>query len=104
MVISPSSELRIIVSYFLLDSLFFKEQYVKFSKILSAGSTGWHPVQPVLWVSLYGTSILVVLEPKSYLVRAHKLQISPRHDLGPVMGHFVGFLQPTLSPFWILNG
>ena len=43
-------------------------------------------------VSLYVALILVVLEPKSYLVRVHKLQISPRHDLGPFIGHFMGFL------------
>ena len=47
---------------------------------------------------------MVVLKPKSYLVQALKLKISPRHDLGPVMGHFVGCLQPTLSPFWFLGG
>ena len=40
----------------------------------------------------------MILEPKSYLLRAHKLQISPRHSLGPV----VGCLQPTLSPFGFL--
>ena len=54
--------------------------------------------------SLYGALILVILEPKSYLVRAHKLQISPRHGLGLVLGHLMSFLQPTLSPFWILGG
>ena len=104
LVISPSSELRITLRFFLLDSLFFKEHSIKFSKIFSPYSIGWHLVQLVLQVSLYGTLILVVLEPKSYLVRAHKLQISPRHDLGLVMGHFVGFLQSTLSPFWNLGG
>ena len=90
--------------FFFLDSLFFKEYSVKFSKNFSASSTGWHPVQPVHRVSLYGALVLVVLEHKSYLVRAHKFQISPRHDLGPVIGHFVGFLQPTLTLFWILGG
>ena len=90
--------------FFFLDSLFFKKHSIKFSKIFSASSTGWHLVQPVHRVSLYGALILVVLEPKSYLVRVHKFQISCRNDLGLVMRHFVGFLQPTLSPFWILCG
>ena len=80
------------------------EIFFKISKIFSAGPTSWHPVQPVYQASLYGAMILVVLVPKSYLVRAHKLQISPRHGLGPVMGNVLGFLQPTLSPFWILGG
>ena len=75
--------------------------YVKFSVFFSSG---WESVQPDHCVSLYGELILVVLEPKSYLVRAHKLQINPIHDLGLVMGHFMGSLQPTLSPFWILGG
>ena len=100
-VISPSSKLEIALNFFFFDSLFFKEHSFKFSKIFSVGSTSWHPVHQV---SLYGTLILVLFEPKSYLVRAHKLHITPRHGLGPVMGHFVGFLQPTLSPFWILGG
>ena len=78
LVISPSSELKITFHFFLLDSLFFKEHSIKFSKFLSTGSTSWHPVQLLLRVSLYGALILVVLEPKSYLVRAYKLQISPR--------------------------
>ena len=86
---------------FLFDSLFFKEHSFKFSKNFSVGSTSWHPVHQV---SLYGTLILVLFEPKSYLVRAHKLHITPRHGLGPIMGHFLGFLKPTLSPFWILGG
>ena len=59
-------------------------------------------VQPVHLASLYGAMFLFILGPKSYLVRAHKLQISPRHGLGPVVGHFVGCLQPTLSPFGFL--
>ena len=99
-----NSELHSVFFFFFLDSLFFKEHYVKFSKFFLAGSTSWHPIQPVLRVSLYGALILVVLEPKSYLNQAHKLQISHRHNLGPVMGHFLGCLQPTLSPFWILGG
>ena len=70
--ISPSSELGI-TPFFLFVFLFFF----------------WHSVQPVLRVSFYGA---LILEPKSYLVWAHKLHISPRHDLGPVIGHFLGFL------------
>ena len=91
LVISPSSELRITLRVFFY-SLFFKEHVVKFSKFFSADSTSWHLVQLVLRVSLYGALILVVLEPKSNLVRANKLQISSRQDLGPVTDHFVGCL------------
>ena len=87
----PNSESCTVV---FMDSLLFKEYSFKFSKFFLAGSTGWHLVQPVHQVSLYEALILVVLEPKSFLVQAHKLQISPRHSLGPIMGHFLGFLQP----------
>ena len=58
-------------------------------------------VQPDHYVSLYGA---LILEPKSYLIWAHKLQISPRHGLGLVLGYLMGCLQPTLSTFWILGG
>ena len=40
---------------------------------------------------------LLILGLKSYLVRAHKPQISPRKGLGPVLGHVMGFLQPILG-------
>ena len=73
-----------------------------FKFFFSTVSTSWEPVQPNHYASLYGALILGILEPKSYLVRAHKLQINPRNGLGQVVGHFVGFLQPTLSPFGFL--
>ena len=41
---------------------------------------------------------LLILGPKSYLVRAHKPQISPRHGLGLVLGHVMGFFKSTLGP------
>ena len=50
----------------------------------------------------FGAQILLGLGPKSYLVWAHKPQISPRHGLGPVLGHVMGFLQPTLGPLGYL--
>ena len=59
-------------------------------------------VQPVHRASLRGALFLLILRPKSYLVRAHKPPISPRHGLGPVLGHVMGFLQPSLSPLGYL--
>ena len=59
-------------------------------------------IQPVCRSSLHGTLFLLILGPKSYLVQAHKPQISPRHGLGPVLGHVMGFLQPTLGPLGYL--
>ena len=60
------------------------------------------PLQLDHCAGLYGALILVILKPKSYLVRAHKPQISPRHGLGPVLGHVMGFLKPTLGPLGYL--
>ena len=45
---------------------------------------------------------MLILGPKSYLVRAHYPHISPRHGLGPVLGHVMGFLQTTLGPLGYL--
>ena len=59
-------------------------------------------VQPVHWASLRGALIFVILVPKSYMDRAHKAQISPRHGLDPVLDHVMGFLQPTLGPLGYL--
>ena len=59
-------------------------------------------IQPVRRASLLRALFLLILGSKSYLVRAHKPQISPRHGVGIVVGHFMGCLQPTLCPFGFL--
>ena len=59
-------------------------------------------VQSVRQASLRGALFLLIFGPKSYLVQAHKPQISPRNELGPVLGHVMGFLQPTLGPLGYL--
>ena len=51
---------------------------------------------------MHGALFLLILGPKSYLVRAHKPQISSSHGLVPVLGHVMGFLQPTLGPLGYL--
>ena len=45
---------------------------------------------------------MLILGPKFYLVRGHKPQISPRHGLGPVLGHVMGLFQLTLGPLGYL--
>ena len=102
LVISPSFRLEIMHSFFFWITYSSRNILSNFQIFFSTVSTSWELVQPDQCASLYGALILVILEPKSYLVRAHKLQISPRHGLGPVVGYFVGFLQPTLSPFGFL--
>ena len=103
LVISTSSRLEIMHHFFFfLDSLLFKEHSVKFSNFFSTVLTSWELVHSDHYANLYKALILVILEPKSYMVQSHKLQISPRHGLGPVLSYFVGFLQPTLSPFGFL--
>ena len=89
-------------SFLFLDSLSFKEHFFKFSNFLSTFATGWELVQLDHCPSLYGAFICVILESKSYLVQAHKLNIRPRNGLVPVVGHFLGCFQPTLSPFGFL--
>ena len=59
-------------------------------------------VQSVRGASLRGALFLLILGPKSYLVWAHKPRISLRNALGPVLGHVMGFLQPTLGPLGYL--
>ena len=82
-----------------MDSLFFKEYCVKISNFLSTGSTGWQSIQPVRWVNLYRALILVILEPKSYMDRAHKLQTGLRKYLRSILGLGSGSLQPTMNPY-----
>ena len=143
-----------------MDSLFFKEYYVKISIFFSTGSTGpqnfnsvgvhrsrfkygalcllfshisfirtqncvpfifyflWTPCssrnilskfqffsqsdRPVCWASLYKELILVILEPKSYMARAHKLQIDLGQYFRSILGLVLGSLQPTMNPYGFL--
>ena len=64
LVISPSSELEIMHCFFCWIPYSTKKFFL---------STGWELVHPDHCASLYEALILVILEPKSYLVRAHKL-------------------------------
>ena len=85
-----------------LDSVLFKEHSVKFSNFFSAGSISWHTVQSVHRVSLYGALILVILESKSYMDWAHKLQIGLGQYFGSILGLGLGSLQPTMNPYGFL--
>ena len=59
-------------------------------------------VQLVHRASLRGALIFMILEPKSYMDRAHRPQINPRHRLDPVLDHVMGCLQPNLGPLGYL--
>ena len=80
-----------------LQGTFFKFSDFFLNRIDQLGT-----VQPVHRASLCGALFLLILGPKSYLVRAHKTHISPRHRLGTVLGHVMGFLQITLGPLGYL--
>ena len=40
----------------------------------------------------------VILEPKSYMVWAHKLQIDHGQYCGSILGFFLSYMQPTMNP------
>ena len=71
--ISPSFELKIMHCFFCWIPYSSRKIMSKFQIFFSTGSTGWEPVQPGHCANLFGALILVILKPKSYLVRAHKL-------------------------------
>ena len=56
----------------------------------------------VCWASLYRALILVILKPKSYMARAHKLQINLGQYRGPILSLGLGSLQPTMNPYGFL--
>ena len=86
----------------LLNSLLFNKHSCKYSDFFFYQIDQLGTVQPVRRASLHGALFLLILGPKSYLVQAHKPQFSPRHGLGPVLGHIMGFFQPTLGPLGYL--
>ena len=44
----------------------------------------------------------MILEPKSYIVQAHKLQIDIGKYCGSILGHGLGSLWPTMNPYGFL--
>ena len=87
---------------FFIDSLLFKEYSIKISYFFLNRINQLGTVQTVHWASLLGALIFVILVPKSYMDRAHKPHISPRHGLDPVLDHVIGCLQPILGPLGYL--
>ena len=102
LVISPSSELEIMHCFFFFGFLTLQGTLCQILRFFLNLINQLGTVQSVCGASLRGALFLLILGPKSYLVQAHKPQISHRHGLGPVLGHVMGFLQPTLGPLGYL--
>ena len=49
-----------------------------------------------------GALIFVILEPKSYMVQAHRLQLNLGKYCGSILGLGLGSLQPTMNPYGFL--
>ena len=69
---------------------------------------GWSPYslgnilskfKPVSRASLCGALFFVILEPKSYMVRAHKLQLDHGQYCGSILGLGLSYMQPTMNPY-----
>ena len=63
---------------------------------------GWHLVQPVSRANLCGALFFVILEPKSYMVRAHKLQLDHGKYCGSILGLGLSYMQPPMNPYGYL--
>ena len=44
----------------------------------------------------------MILEPKSYMVQAHKLQLGLGQYCGSILGLGLGSLRPTMNPYGFL--
>ena len=44
----------------------------------------------------------MILEPKSYMVRAHKLQFDHGQYCGSILGLGLSYMQPTMNPYGYL--
>ena len=63
---------------------------------------GWHLGQPVSRAILCRALFFVIFEPKSYMVRAHKLQIDHGQYCGSILGLGLSYMQPTMNPYGYL--
>ena len=62
---------------------------------LASGST-------VSRAGLCGALFFVILEPKTYLVRAHKLHLDLGKYFGSILGLVLSYMQPTMNPYGYL--
>ena len=90
------------VPFFLWTPYFLRDILSKFQIFFSTSSTSWQSVQLVRWASLHRALILVILEPKSYMARTHKLQIGLGKYFGSILGLGSGSLRPTMNPYGFL--
>ena len=51
---------------------------------------------------MWSAVFFVILEPKTYLVRAHKLQLDLGQYCGSILGLFLSYKQPTMNPYGYL--
>ena len=59
-------------------------------------------MQPVSQAGLCGTLFFVILEPKTYLVQAHKLHLDLGKYFGSILGLVLSYMQPTMNPYGYL--
>ena len=51
---------------------------------------------------MWSAVFFVILEPKTYLVRAHKLQLDLGKYCGSILGLGLSYMQPTMNPYGYL--
>ena len=47
---------------------------------------------------MWSAVFFVILEPKSYMGRAHKLKLDHRQYCGSILGLGLSYMQPTMNP------
>ena len=81
----------------ILQGTFYKNLIIFLNRMdwLASGSL-------VSRASLCGALFFMILEPKTYLVRAHKLQLDLGHYCGSILGLGLSYMQPTMNPYGYL--
>ena len=51
---------------------------------------------------MWSAVFFVILEPKTYLVQAHKLQLDLGQYCGSILGLVLSYKQPTMNPYGYL--
>ena len=47
---------------------------------------------------MWSAVFFVILEPKSYMIRAHKLKLDHGQYCGSILGLGLSYMQPTMNP------
>ena len=98
----PHLNLEWCTVFFFLVSLFFRENSIKFHNFPQPNGLVGIWFNQLVGIACVERIFFVILESKSYMVPAHKLQLDHGQYCGSILGLGLSYMQPTMNPYGYL--